>query len=519
MWQRGGKTATNSSSRLSQIYRSSRDTHYSTMFATARPSSFVSLIVPNPCGQPWHPCSQIPSLVCSFRATRPNTLVPQSIWRTVEPARALSDSALRYSMNIHLSTPYTRTTTRYTHHGIQLLQQRRTMGFWAELRKSFKAKVEGDKELAETLEQIRTHEGLKKTKDSLSTLQEKSLEGFERVSGTAASAAQASGEKLKEGLSKMSGGVQQTWDTVREKTNLDDTLEKTKQTLDKTKDLIDATSQTVQNSSIYQATTKLSDRVSNTLTDTLKKLPLVEENRSSEPGSSNSTALVVRTDKVSNALNQQLQVVTNTLKKSKAWKVVINTKDRILTSENPLVQRSVEMSESAAYHAKRTAKRLFGESDQARALRVVQTLRPDFVLGKFLQSMKTTTVPKLRKAFLDNDATTLKSILVPSAWAEVQPAVEEADEQGFVSKSLLLDVLEVELGSAILEPESNTPFLQVNCITEESHCLYDSQGKLAFGSKNNITVVHSTIYMSLDETTKEWQVSGQVETMREARSF
>ena len=138
--------------------------------------------------------------------------------------------------------------------------------------------------------QLKEDETLAKTKESLGKLGEKSREGVEKVRKAVESQTAASGEMLKGGATKVADMVQDTWDKVKEKTKIDETIsgtvDKTMRTFDKTVEYIDKTGENLQRSAeqsaLYKRTQELSQKVAQTFGQASKNVPLLGGKDSSQ---------------------------------------------------------------------------------------------------------------------------------------------------------------------------------------------------------------------------------------------
>lgn len=168
---------------------------------------------------------------------------------------------------------------------MQRWREARHYGFWSELNRALKDRAQDNKEIKEALEQLKEDETIAKTKDTLNKLSEKSKDGVEMVKKAVGSQTTVGGELLKGGVAKVSETVEETWEKVKEKTHIDETIistaERTVETLDKASKLIDKTGDaliaTAEKSALYKHTQRLAQKVSAPFRTAETERPLLGE--------------------------------------------------------------------------------------------------------------------------------------------------------------------------------------------------------------------------------------------------
>eukprot|EP00005_Dracoamoeba_jomungandri_P013400 CAMPEP_0174270970 /NCGR_PEP_ID=MMETSP0439-20130205/46354_1 /TAXON_ID=0 /ORGANISM="Stereomyxa ramosa, Strain Chinc5" /LENGTH=384 /DNA_ID=CAMNT_0015360669 /DNA_START=205 /DNA_END=1356 /DNA_ORIENTATION=- len=380
------------------------------------------------------------------------------------------------------------------------------MGFFEELKKSFKERVEGDKELQKSIKELEksSKEGtIKKTRESVDEIAKKSKEKLKVVSKEFGSKMGGGTERVKETFGKVSETVQKRFDQMADDERVKAGIDKSKQVFEKGKERIGKTGEKLENlrssaekSEFVKRTQKISESVEQKFTDVVKKMPLVEETE----GEKGNKALVLKTDKVQNAVQERLAVVSKKLQDTRAYKTAAKIKKKIVESENPIIQRTLEMGETVSYNLGRMSNKVFGESDTGKVISLIKELQPSFTQEHFVEHVRDHIVPEVRQALLTPNMEVLKKNLNETALEHllpVDPEFADASASGVTSESLLLEVHHAEfLEAGLIE---DVPTVAIVVSTEETHCVKDSSGNIVRGSEGDLRDVDIALQFQLDQ--------------------
>ncbi len=294
------------------------------------------------------------------------------------------------------------------------------MGFWSELTKSFKERTEQSKEWKqsmEDLEKLKDSEHFKKTKESVEALKEKSAEELKKKAEQLGETLSSGGEKLKSTASNLSEGLSSTLGTIKDKTGIDQTLQKTKESLDQAKQKIDQVSEGIQRAGESIRTTAEQSRLYQGIKAQIPKSMLGEDKKEDqkllEGGDSSQSApksgLIVRTEAVQSAVEQRLKELQARLRASRPYQTALVIKEKIVESDNPIIQRALDYGDAVS----RVTRKFVGENERAKTLKLIKQLDPAFTPADFLNNMATTVVPRLRAAMLRGDSATLSAFMSP----------------------------------------------------------------------------------------------------------
>jgi uncharacterized phage infection (PIP) family protein YhgE len=328
------------------------------------------------------------------------------------------------------------------------------MSFWSEFVKSFKEQAENSKELNESmaeLKKLQESESLKKTKESVEKLKDKSAEGLAQLKNLGEKAAATGGRVT----ARVSDSVTSTLGDITQRVGMDEKLEKTKEGFEKVADSLNKARENIEK---VGENIKTSAEESELVKKVKEKVPfglLDGSDAAAGEGSGGEGAvagarsqLVVKTQEVQTAIEKRLQDARDRLRATGAFKKALALREKIVESDNPLIQRVLDLGDGIT----RTTSKLFSENDHAKTIKLIHELDPTFSPEKFKQKMASSFVPTLRSALLRGDPAPISALMSKRLAEHELEAYKEWDAHGYRSHSKLLnlDTVEVRLSPPLL---------------------------------------------------------------------
>jgi hypothetical protein len=322
------------------------------------------------------------------------------------------------------------------------------MGFWAEFVKSFKEQAESSKELNESmaeLKKLQESEGLKKTKESVEKLRDKSAEGMAQLKNLGEMAAATGGRVT----SRVSESVASTLEDLTQRVGMDEKLEKTKEGLEKVADSLNKARESIEkvgeniktSTEESELVKKVKDKVPFNLLDGGAADGAAGGGGGGEASSGARSQLMVKTQQVQTAIEKRLQDARDRMRATAAFKQALALREKIVESDNPLVQRALDLGDSIS----RTTSKLFTENDHAKTIKLIHSLDPTFTPENFKRTMAASFVPTLRSALLRGDSGPINSSMSKRLAEHELEAFKEWDAHGYRSHSKLLNLDNVEV--------------------------------------------------------------------------
>lgn len=321
------------------------------------------------------------------------------------------------------------------------------MSFWSEFVKSFKEQAENSKELNESmaeLKKLQESESLKKTKESVEKLKDKSAEGLAQLKNLGEKAAATGGRVT----ARVSDSVTSTLGDITQRVGMDEKLEKTKEGFEKVADSLNKARENIEK---VGENIKTSAEESELVKKVKEKVPfglLDGSDAATGEGSGGEGAvagarsqLVVKTQEVQTAIEKRLQDARDRLRATGAFKKALALREKIVESDNPLVQRVLDLGDGIT----RTTSKLFSENDHAKTIKLIHELDPTFSPEKFKQKMASSFVPTLRSALLRGDPAPINALMSKRLAEHELEAYKEWDAHGYRSHSKLLNLDTVEV--------------------------------------------------------------------------
>lgn len=328
----------------------------------------------------------------------------------------------------------------------QQQQQRRAMSFWTEFAKAFKERAESSKELTESmaeLKKLQEAENLKKTKESMEKIKDKSFEGLSQIKNIVSGS--KSGEVTTE---KMSGTVVTKLEELRSKLNQSNASEKAQNS----NDASDQASLNAHDrvSGIFSSIGGVLVRSATSTTKTTDDNPALEAPTTQEKEVDEVVAteerkpeapVVLKSTRLQTAAEGRMQAVTNRLRSTSAYKNALALREKLVESDNPLIQRALDVSDSVF----RFTSKLFSENDYAKTIKLIHSLDPTFSTEQFKQQMVSSFVPTLRKALLRGESGPISALMSKRLAEHELEVLREIESRGYRLQSRLLNLDNVEV--------------------------------------------------------------------------
>lgn len=155
-----------------------------------------------------------------------------------------------------------------------------------------------------------------------------------------------------------------------------------------------------------------------------------------------------------------------------------DAKDAWENSQNPVIVQA-----ASAYD------KVFGETEQARAVAKIRELDPDFDAGPdFLKFMKETLIPDAVRGFLSADRLRLSAWCTDECLERVNAVLRAREVEGLVADPTILAVNNVTIMGAHA-PEKDAPRMLVSAMVQQVHCLRKKTGEVVEGSETEIRAV------------------------------
>lgn len=102
------------------------------------------------------------------------------------------------------------------------------------------------------------------------------------------------------------------------------------------------------------------------------------------------------------------------LRNTSLYKNAVRITEQIAESDNPVIKKTLEMGDTAAYHLGKMKRRLFSESETGRVFSAIRAYSPKFEPVSFVAHARTQMIPKLRTALLRYDLDSIAPLVHPT---------------------------------------------------------------------------------------------------------
>ncbi|KAL6057913.1 hypothetical protein QOT17_015171 [Balamuthia mandrillaris] len=360
-----------------------------------------------------------------------------------------------------------------------LQQQRRNMGLWSEFKKSLKDRTEQSKEWQESvqeLERLKESEGVKKAKESVSSLKDKTVQSMKDKVLTRMAAGK---ERVAGGLSSLGGTLRGSLDRFKKTTKADVALDKTKEATDQVFQRLEEGWEGIEKkteewqtrakeTAVFKAAKSAQDMFASRVDTVKKNIPLLEQPKHEGEGTDAAGAkggLVVKSS-VTSAVEKRWQDMVQSLRNSTPYRSAVNLKEKVLESDHPLVQRGIEMGESMAYYMKRAGSLLNSSNPSTKAFALASALDPKFSALEFKRHLREKFLPDFFDHMRNNDQEALQKYFHEEALRAIithnQPfhsrliSVNELELVGEVTEDVPLLISEAEMTVVHFTPATTT---------------------------------------------------------------
>lgn len=177
-----------------------------------------------------------------------------------------------------------------------------------------------------------------------------------------------------------------------------------------------------------------------------------------------------------NPFFQKLQGVKDSSVFVRAREMADDLKDRWETSDNPLVHRIQDFSDS-----------VFGETETAQAVRIIRSRDPDFDSVRFLGTLKK-DIPMVLRCYLEGNVEPLKVYCSPEMIERMSGQARVWAAEGAVVDPNILDVADVEMVEVKLF--NGEPLVIVQFVAQQINCVRDKFGNVLEGAPDDIQSVY-----------------------------
>lgn len=177
-----------------------------------------------------------------------------------------------------------------------------------------------------------------------------------------------------------------------------------------------------------------------------------------------------------NPFFQKLHGVKDSSVFVRAREMADDLKDRWETSDNPLVHRIQDFSDS-----------VFGETETAQAVRIIRSRDPDFDSVRFLGTLKK-DIPMVLRCYLEGNVEPLKVYCSPEMIERMSGQARVWAAEGAVVDPNILDVADVEMVEVKLF--NGEPLVIVQFVAQQINCVRDKFGNVLEGAPDDIQSVY-----------------------------
>jgi len=328
------------------------------------------------------------------------------------------------------------------------------MGFWSEFFKSFREQTKNNKELGdsinelkklreEELKRLRESEAVKKTKESVEKLRGKSAEGLSQLKNLSEKAATQGG--------RVTARVTSTLGDLHQRSGLDGklgkTLEQVSDRLGKARDTVEKAGESIKSTA---GESQLVKKVKESVKPFGHFLAPEGGATGDAAGSQKGPAsqMVVTTQQMQTAVQKRLHQARDRLRATHTYKKALALREKIVDSDNPIIQSALDLGDSIA----RTTSKVFAESEHAKTVKLICSLDPAFSSEKFKETMASSFVPTLRSAILRADPEPIKAHMSKRLAEHELEAIRAREALGYRCHSKLLNLDSVEVGHPSSSP-------------------------------------------------------------------
>eukprot|EP00172_Hildenbrandia_rubra_P001638 Plantae.Rhodophyta-Hildenbrandia_rubra.ctg22095.p1 GENE.Plantae.Rhodophyta-Hildenbrandia_rubra.ctg22095~~Plantae.Rhodophyta-Hildenbrandia_rubra.ctg22095.p1 ORF type:complete len:412 (-),score=84.96 Plantae.Rhodophyta-Hildenbrandia_rubra.ctg22095:1587-2798(-) len=153
------------------------------------------------------------------------------------------------------------------------------------------------------------------------------------------------------------------------------------------------------------------------------------------------------------------------------------------------ISESIEESDNPVINFFRNIyDKLFAENEMGQVIREIRQEDAEFNISDFVQNVQKELIPKILRAYLEGNRTSLKKICTEDAYRMLNASIRERQTGGIVMDTNILDIDDVELTAARFLEDS--PVLIVSFSTQQINCLRNTEGVVIEGAEDDIRAVY-----------------------------
>lgn len=192
---------------------------------------------------------------------------------------------------------------------------------------------------------------------------------------------------------------------------------------------------------------------------------------------------------------------------SRIFRQVTQTRDKVVESENPIVQQAVDASSSVVEGASYVKEKVLGDTDISIVLSAIKESNPDFSLEDFQDDLERHFLPTFMRAFIE-EASLAKTQMMCTGKALLilDHILGEQQKNDLKSEGKIMWISNVELHNASFDDEDE-PRLYFTFRCQQVVCIRDSRGKIVEGGPTDLNTVVYVVEMKEAEDSYDWLIS------------
>ena len=152
--------------------------------------------------------------------------------------------------------------------------------------------------------------------------------------------------------------------------------------------------------------------------------------------------------------------------------------------------------------------RIFDETEQARVIRAIREIDPDFKFDKFQLELKEYIVPEVIDAYLCADRDDLKQWMSEASFNVCWAQIGEYIKKGLISDSRVLEISLVDIARASFENDT-VPVFTILCEAQEVNAFrHPNTREVVVGSTGNVLRSRYAFSMTMVDTELENELTG-----------
>eukprot|EP00658_Telonema_sp_P-2_P022530 TRINITY_DN19004_c0_g1_i2.p1 TRINITY_DN19004_c0_g1~~TRINITY_DN19004_c0_g1_i2.p1 ORF type:complete len:445 (-),score=179.38 TRINITY_DN19004_c0_g1_i2:395-1729(-) len=183
---------------------------------------------------------------------------------------------------------------------------------------------------------------------------------------------------------------------------------------------------------------------------------------------------------------------------------------RQAVDSNPALKKIWGVTEKAAEYTGEKAADMgdytFGENDQSNTVYEIKERDPDFSIQDFLGEVKEVIIPEVLTAYLKADVKTIEARCQGQSYQTMFASVQERKAMEVTFDPTIVEISEIELsGARVLE---KGPTIVVTFSVQQIHCIKHKDGTIMDGADDDIRQVFYTWAFQLDDMAHDlnWQL-------------